>query len=63
MKYPKLGDKIKVAAHHWARAHDEGVVVAELPRSRYEVLFDTKGIGYNNGTTLTISVKDLEIIE
>lgn len=63
MKYPKLGDNIKVNAHHWARPHEEGVVVAELPRSRYEVLFDNPGIGYNDGKVLIIGTADLEVLE
>jgi hypothetical protein len=63
MKYPKLGDKIRVNAHHWARPHEEGTVVAELPRSRYEVLFDNVGIGYNNGKLLIISAADLTIVD
>lgn len=63
MKYPKLGDPIKVSASHWSRAHERGVIVAELPKSRYEILFDKFGIGYGDGKLLTLDFKDFEVIE
>jgi hypothetical protein len=63
MKQPKLGDQIKVSAHHWCRAHDVGTIVAELPHGRFEILFDKEGGGYNKGTTLMLDEKDIEIVE
>ena len=63
MKQPKLGDRIKVSTHHWCRAHDVGVIVAELPRGRFEVLFDREGVGYDGGKRLAIDEKDFEVIE
>jgi len=63
MKYPKLGDMVKVSASHWSRAHERGVIVAELPRSRYEVLFDHEGIGYGGGKLLSLDFKEIEILE
>lgn len=63
MKYPKLGDQIKVSARHWARAHDVGTIVAELPKGRYEILFENVSTGYNGGTMLQIDEKDFEVIE
>jgi hypothetical protein len=62
VKYPKIGDQIKVSAHHWCRAHDVGTIVAELPRGRFEVLFDKSGTGYNGGTMLAVDEKDFEVI-
>lgn len=63
MKYPKLGDQIKVSAHHWLRAHDTGVIVALLPKGRFEILFDIEGDGYGGGKLLRIDLKDFEVLE
>ena len=63
MKQPELGDQIKVNAHHWARAHDCGTIIALLSKGRFEILFDNKGKGYNNGTTLQVDMKDFELID
>ena len=63
MKYPKLGDAVKVSASHWSRAHERGVIVAELPKSRYEILFDREGVGYGDGKLLSLDFKDIEVLE
>jgi len=63
MKLPKIGDQIKVSAHHWCRAHNTGTIVAELILGRYEVLFDKTGTGYANGTMLAVDEKDFEVLE
>ena len=62
MKQPKIGDQIKVNAHHWCRAHDEGTIVAAMPHGRFEVLFDVVGAGYGDGKLLIVDIKDFEVI-
>jgi len=63
MTYPKLGDRIKVNAHHWCRAHSTGLIVDELPWGRFEILFDKVGVGYGDGKMLIVYSKDFEVIE
>jgi hypothetical protein len=62
-KNPEISDHIKMGSHHWCRAHDRGTIVAVFPRGRYEILFDTIGAGYNNGSTLIADFKDFEVTE
>lgn len=60
-KQPEISDRIKMNPQHWCRAHDKGTIIAECPKGRFEVLFDTIGAGYNNGSTLIVSMLDFEV--
>jgi hypothetical protein len=63
MKEPQIGERVKVQVKHWARAGQYGVIEDINEKGSYLIRFERKGVGFNEGTYLFLTVRDFDIID
>jgi hypothetical protein len=57
-----VGRQIKVIPTHWARPHETGTILHELPKGRYEILFDRVGVGFDGGNIMILGEADFQLL-